>query len=116
MRPTHAVAVLLAALASATTTATARETIVGRWGESRDVCGSGGAIDITPMGLSSEETVCEFTDVGRVDDVVTWKGKCFVQDAPPRRETVVATLYADRSLTIAFRGSGATITGLRRCR
>ena len=94
----------------------ARETIVGRWGETRDVCGSGGAIDIKPMGLSSEETVCEFTDVGRVEDVVTWKGKCFVQDAPPRRETVVATLHADRSLTLHFKGSGATIPGLKRCR
>ena len=103
-------------LALGASPALARETIVGRWGETADVCGSGAAIDIRPMGLSSEETVCEFTDVGRVDDVVTWKGKCFVQDAPPRRETVVATLQADRRLTIAFKGSGATIPGLKRCR
>lgn len=118
MRPASVVALALLAVAS-TATATssfARETIVGRWGETRDVCGSGGAIDIKPMGLSSEETVCEFTDVGRVEDVVTWKGKCFVQDAPPRRETVVATLHADRSLTLHFKGSGATIPGLKRCR
>ena len=96
--------------------AAARETIVGRWGESHDVCNSGAAIDIAAMKLSSEETVCEFTDVARVDDVVTWKGKCFVLNEPPRRETVVATLHPDRRLTIAFRGSGATITDLARCR
>lgn len=94
----------------------ARETIVGRWGETRDVCGSGAAIDITAMGLSSEETACEFKDVSRLDDVVTWKGTCFVHGEAPRQETVVATLHADRSLTIRFRGSGAEIGGLRRCR
>ena len=109
-----ALLVVLLTLAAGPTEA--RETIVGRWGETADVCGSGAAIDIRPMGLSSEETVCEFTDVGRVDDVVTWKGKCFVHDAPSRRETVVATLHADRSLTIVFQGSGARIPGLRRCR
>ena len=94
----------------------ARETIVGRWGESPDVCNSGAAIDIRPMGLASEETVCEFTDVGRVEDVVTWKGRCLVHDAPSRQETVVATLNPDRKLTIVFRGSGARIDGLSRCR
>lgn len=103
-------------LVVATAPSLARETIVGRWGESRDVCGSGGAIDIAPMKLSSEETVCEFTDVSRIDDVVTWTGKCFVHQAPPRRETVVATLHPDRSLTIVFKGSGAAIRGLKRCR
>ena len=107
---------VLATTLLATTPTAARETIVGRWGESRDVCGSGSAIDIAAMRLSSEETVCEFSDVSRVDDVVTWTGKCFVHEAPPRRETVVATLHPDRSLTIAFKGSGATIRGLHRCR
>jgi uncharacterized protein (DUF2147 family) len=33
--------VLAAVLAAAVAPALARETIVGRWGESRDVCGSG---------------------------------------------------------------------------
>lgn len=107
---------VLGLLAFTTVEASARETIVGRWGESRDVCGSGAAIEIKPMGLSSEETVCEFSDVSRVDDVVTWKGNCFVQDAPPRRETVVATLHPDKRLTIVFHGSGAKIPGLSRCR
>ena len=100
----------------ATAPAGAAETIVGRWGESRDVCGSGAAIDIAPMKLSSEETVCDFTDVGRVGDVVTWKGTCFVQGESPRKETVVATLAPDRVLAIRFRTSGAEIGGLRRCK
>ena len=114
MRRTLLLAIV--ALPFLATTGSARETIVGRWGESRDVCGSGAAIDIGPMGLSSEETACEFSDVSRTGDVVTWKGRCFVHDAPSRQETVVATHNPDRSLTIAFRGSGAVIDGLRRCR
>jgi hypothetical protein len=116
MRPTTAFALALLALAGTTPPAAARETIVGRWGESRDVCNSGGAIEIKAMELSSEETVCEFSDVSRVEDVVTWKGKCFVNGAPPRRETVVATLHPDKRLSIAFQGSGAKIPGLSRCR
>lgn len=112
MRRSLVTALALTALVGS---ATARETIVGRWGESRDVCGSGAAIDIGPMKLSSEEMVCEFTDVSRVEDVVTWKGRCFVQGEAPRKETVVATLHADKRLTVVFRGSGAEIGGLSRC-
>lgn len=96
--------------------AAARETIVGRWGETPEACGTPSAIDIGPMRLASEETVCDFADVSRVGDVVTWRGICHVAEEPPRRETVVATLAADRSLTLRFRASGATIPGLRRCR
>ncbi len=106
----------LAALLALPSPAGAAETIVGRWGETRDVCGSGGAIDIAPMKLSSEETLCEFTDVARTGDVVTWRGRCFVQGEAPRNETVVATLGADRRLTLFFRASGARIPGLARCR
>lgn len=108
-------ALLAAVTLPALSPAVARETIVGRWGESRDVCSSGAAIDITAMGLSSEETACTFTDVTRVDDVVTWRGTCFAQGEAPRKETVVATLAAG-TLTLHFRGSGAEIPALRRCR
>ena len=113
MRITVHAALLLAASAVPTFAA---ETIVGRWGESHDVCAGAAAIDVKPMGLSSEEMTCEFTDVERVGDVVTWKGRCFVVGEPPRKETVVATLHPDRSLTIFFHRSGANIEGLRRCR
>lgn len=103
-------------LVASATPAAAAETIVGRWGESREVCSGAMAVDVKPMGLSSEEMSCEFTDVSRVGDVVTWKGRCFVREEPPRKETVVATLHPDRSLTIFFHGSGANIQDLRRCR
>lgn len=110
------IATTLGILVGLATPVVAAETIVGRWGESRDVCSSGAAIDIAAMKLSSEETACEFTDVGRVGDVVTWKGTCFVQGEAPRKETVVATLAADRTLTLRYRTSGAEIGGLRRCK
>lgn len=107
---------LLASLLAAALPAGAAETIVGRWGESRDVCQGASAITISAMGLSSEETVCEFKDVSRSGDVVTWKGTCHVHQEGSRKETVVATLAADKTLSIRFRGSGAEIPGLRRCR
>lgn len=103
-------------LAVSTAPAVAAETIVGRWGESREVCSGAMSIDIAAMGLRSEEFACDFTDVSRVGDVVTWKGRCFVHEEPPRKETVVATLHPDRSLTMVFHGSGVNIEGLRRCR
>lgn len=112
----RAAAVLLFAPSFLTAPVSAAETIVGRWGESRDVCLSGMALDVLPMGLSAEETRCDFTDVSRSGDVVTWKGRCFVHGEASRAETVVATLNPDRSLSVHFRGSGARIDGLRRCR
>ncbi len=101
---------------AATAPALARETIVGRWGETREVCAGANALDIEPMGLAAEEMSCDFTEVSRVEDVVTWKGTCFVREEPPRRETVVATLAADRTLKVHFRGSGSKIGPLQRCR
>jgi hypothetical protein len=112
MRITAAVLLFLAVSAGPAVTA---ETIVGRWGESAEMCSGAMAIDIAPMALRSEEFACEFTDVSRAGDVVTWKGRCFVREEPPRRETVVATLNPDRSLDIDFRGSGSSARDLRRC-
>ena len=108
-------AALLAGPLLAAAPADAAETIVGRWGETREICASATVVVISPMRLTSDETVCNFTDVARSGDVVTWKGICGAGEEKPRRETVVATLKADRSLSLRFLGSGATIPGLHRC-
>lgn len=114
MRSTTIAALLL--VLAATVPASAAETIVGRWGETNEVCAGADALVVKPMGLSAEQMSCDFTDVSRSGDVVTWKGRCFVQEESPRRETVVATLASDRSLRILFRGSGSKIGPLYRCR
>lgn len=107
-------ATLLAAVSLAGP-AVAAETIVGRWGETSDVCRSASVVVLGPMRLASDETVCNFDDVSRRGDVVTWKGNCAAGDVPPEPETVIATLAGGR-LTLRFRGSGASIGPLIRCR
>ena len=96
--------------------ASALETIVGRWGETTEVCRSANVIVLAPMRLQSDETVCNFTDVSRLHDVVTWRGTCQAGEEPVRRETVIATLHPNRTLTLLFKSTGAKYPGLIRCR
>lgn len=96
--------------------ASARETIVGRWGETPEVCRSATVIVLAPMRLQSDETVCNFTDVSRLGDVVTWRGTCQAGEEPLRKETVIATLHPNRTLTLLFKSTGAKYPGLIRCR
>lgn len=96
--------------------ATAAESIVGRWGETQEVCHSATVIVLAPMRLQSDETVCNFADVVRSGDVVTWRGSCRAGEEPIRRETVIATLHRDRTLSLLFTGTGAKIPRLLRCR
>jgi hypothetical protein len=96
--------------------ASALETIVGRWGETEDVCRSANVIVLAPMRLQSDETVCNFIDVTRLGDVVTWRGSCKAGEEPIHKETVIATLHPNRTLTLLFKGTGAKYPGLIRCR
>lgn len=117
MRTVVAVLPLVAvAMAAVCRPASAAESIVGHWGETQEVCRSATVIVLAPMRLQSDETICNFTDVTRTGNVVTWRGTCRAGDVPLRRETVVATLNRNQTLTLLFKGTGAKIPDLVRCR
>ncbi len=117
MRTVVAVLSLVAlSMAAVCRPASAAESIVGRWGETQEVCSSATVIVLAPMRLQSDETICNFTDVTRSGNVVTWRGTCRAGEEPIRRETVVATLNRNHTLSLLFEGTGAKIPNLIRCR
>ena len=88
-------------------------TIVGTWApDPRQCTPVGGLIAIGPLNVQGDDFRCDFHDISRIGDVVTWHGWCgFPEHA--RRTTVVATLRAD-VLTVDI--DGAESGPYRRCR
>lgn len=80
MRAAVKVALLALALMATADTAAARETIVGYWQPVDGSCSpAGGGIYIGPKELVGDEFACQFRDVARRGDVVTWTGGCGFQ-------------------------------------
>ena len=94
---------LAMALTAMAGNAGAAETIVGYWQPTDGSCSpSGGGIYIGPKEIVGDEFSCQFKDVSRRGDVVTWAGRCGFPE-PMQRSTVVASLRG-RLLTVAVNG------------
>ncbi len=88
-------------------------TIVGDWAPDPHQCWpSQGAIAIRSLSVVGDDFRCDFRDVSRLDDVVTWRGTCGFPD-PARPATVVASLRGD---TLSMRINGGENGPYRRCR
>lgn len=110
-RPFLAFAVLLLATGSAA----AAPTIVGRWVFPGGQCNRPmDTVEVRPMGIVDDGSVCEFRSVRREGLRVIWSdGHC---SAP--EEAWAETLIADDGpdgLTLRFRQSGAIIGPLQPC-
>lgn len=83
----------------------AAQTIVGTWRTGASCQINRGAVAIGPMHMVSDEWRCDFHDVNRVGDVVTWKGSCGFPE-PFERATVRASLVG-RMLHVRINGEDA---------
>ena len=97
--------------------ASAAETIVGRWVENsaaRGTCMPLESLVIRPMSIGvGEDFACDFTDVMRSGDIVTWHGACTnFGEADSTKATVVASL-AHKLLTVTLNGRRLQV--YRRC-
>lgn len=91
----------------------AAQTIVGLRRQSGGSCKvSQGAMTIGPIYMVDDEWRCDFHDVDRKGDVVTWKGECGFPH-PFEHATVQATLVG-HSLHVRFDGGEAALR--ERCR
>ena len=91
----------------------ANQTIVGTWSLDPTACTPvGGLISIGPLSLTADELQCEFRDVARTNDRVTWHGSC--SDGASRTPTTVVAALRNGSLTIAM--NGVSSGPYRRCR
>lgn len=105
--------VALAIVTASSGVAQAAQTIVGLW---RQVGGScqvtRGAVSIGPMHMGGDEWRCDFNDVDRKGDVVTWKGRCGFPE-PFERATVKASLVGS---SLHVRINGGEAAHWERCR
>ena len=93
--------------------ARAAQTIVGLWRQPGGACKvTRGAMSIGPMHMGGDEWRCDFRDVARKGDVVTWKGECGFPE-PFERATVKASLVG-QSLEVRINGGEASTW--ERCR
>lgn len=91
----------------------AAQTIVGEWKiPGHDCSPVAGSIVIEPMGIRADELSCDFKDVGRVGDVVTWHGACD-NGGEAWKAKVVARLEG-RRLAVSFNGDKVDV--YERCR
>lgn len=107
-------AVLAMAMPCISSTASANgRTIVGTWApDPRECTPVAGMIAIGPLSMQGDDFRCDFEDVARLDDVVTWHGTCgFPENA--RRATVVARLRGE-TLTVVI--DGGADGPYRRCK
>jgi hypothetical protein len=93
-------------LASSTAMAETPRSIVGWWGYPGGNClPIDGAVSIEPLALWGDDVRCDFTNVKRNGNTVTWKGKCSYgqgnEAGDPADETVIAT-EADGKLNLDF--------------
>lgn len=109
-----AVATVAATLASGPgSVLAAGRTIVGDWAPDPRMCRPmDGALKIVPLGMASDEFSCNFKNVVRSGDVVTWRGSCGFTDGT-KTATVVAAL---RGEALSVRINGNDIGSYRRCR
>lgn len=91
-------------------------TIVGEWAPERGDCGTPQAIKVFAKSLAADEMMCEFTNVARKGDVVTFEGTCDSGTASgPEPETLTARLSPSGKLNLVFSKGGGRIAGLLRC-
>jgi hypothetical protein len=107
-RTLGATALALAVSSTALSSALAAQTIVGTWVDSTEpgsLCIAVAELRIAAMGLTSgEDFSCDFSDVARADDTVTWHGSCTnFGERKADRATVVARLR-DKALTVSVNG------------
>lgn len=96
--------------------AQAAKSIVGKWAHSKAECKSD-PVQIKPMGIDSDYTICYFNTVKRVGDNVRWTGHCFVDSSrrPEQGEDgVVDAVLKNGKLSID--GLGFGIRDLMRCK
>lgn len=84
----------------------AAQTIVGVWRQAGGSCQiTRGAVSIGPMHMGGDEWRCDFHDVDRKGDVVTWKGKCGFPE--PFERAVVKASLVGQSLYVRINGGEA---------
>jgi len=91
----------------------AAQTIVGKWHRVDASCRNAQAtLSIKPMGVDASDWGCEFNDVRRVGDTVTWRGECSFPEEVASA-TVKASLVGQ---TLYFRIDDGETLKLERCR
>lgn len=81
----------------------AAETIVGKWAQVGGSCKRMPDLVIEPMAIVAEEMRCDFRDVSRSGDLVTWHGEC--SDGAETTKTTAKAKLTGRRLAVSLNGN-----------